>query len=322
MSKKKSNKSSRKPAQPSPNPPPVTSGDRRASEKMMQDLHRILNQQEFGSVEELNQFMQQLMSSTGGYVPETSPRSPLEQAQDVMYRAWETPNRAQRVKLARQALDISPDCADAYVLLAEENAKTPAEARAFYEQGVKAGERALGKEDFEEMVGHFWGVLETRPYMRARLGLAQALWALGERQQASDHMHEMLRLNPGDNQGVRYLLANLLLHMGDDTALEKLLGQYPDDWSANWKYTAALLAFRKEGKSEQANVLLQEAIQCNRFVPPFLLGRKKPPKQMPAFISPGQESEAIDYMVDAIIPWQQTPGACDWLKEILAESQS
>lgn len=295
----------------------MVSGDRRASEKMMQDLHRILNEQDFESVEEVNRFMQQLMASTGGYVPETSPSSPLEQAQDVMYKAWEAPNRAQRVKLARQALDISADCADAYVLLAEENARTPAEARAFYEQGVKAGERALGKEAFEEMVGHFWGVLETRPYMRARLGLAQVLWVLGEHQQAADHMRDLLRLNPGDNQGVRYLLATLLLQMSDDTALEELLAQYPDDWSANWKYTAALLAFRKDGKSEQANALLKEAIQYNRFVPPFLLGRKKPPKRMPAFISPGQESEAVDYVVDGILPWQQTPGARDWLMEIL-----
>lgn len=322
MTKKKSSKSRKKAAQSAPNPPRMVSGDRRASEKMMQDLHRILNEQEFESVEEANQFMQQLMTSTGGYVPETSPRSPLEQAQDLMYKAWESPNRTQRVRLARQALDISPDCADAYVLLAEENARTPAEARALYEQGVKAGERALGTEDFEEMVGYFWGVLETRPYMRARLGLAQALWALGEHQQAADHMHDLLRLNPGDNQGVRYLLATLLLQMGDDTGLETLLAQYPDDWSANWKYTAALLAFRKDGKGEQANALLKEAIQYNRFVPPFLLGRKKPPKRMPAFISPGQESEAVDYMVDAVIPWQQTPGARDWLAEILAESQS
>lgn len=298
------------------------SGDRRASEKMLQDIHKILNQQEFGSVEEANQFMHQLMASTGGYVPEMSPRSSLERAQDVMYRAWESPNRSQRVKLARQALEISPDCADAYVLLAEENARTPAEARALYEQGVKAGERALSQEDFEEMVGYFWGILETRPYMRARLGLAQALWVLGEHQQAADHMHELLRLNPGDNQGVRYLLATLLLQMGDDTALEKLLAQYPDDWSANWKYTAALLAFRKDSKSERANALLKEAIQYNRFVPPFLLGRKKPPKQMPAFVSPGQENEAVDYAVDAVIAWQQTPGARDWLMEILAQSQS
>lgn len=273
-------------------------------------------------MEEANQFMQQLIASSGGHIPEMSPRSPLEQAQDLMYQAWESPNRTQRIKLARQALETSPDCADAYVLLAEENAKTPADARAFYEQAVKAAQRALGKEAFEEMEGHFWGVLETRPYMRARLGLAQVLWAMGEQPAAAAHMRDMLRLNPGDNQGVRYLLATLLLAMGDDAALEKLLEQYPDDWSANWKYTSALLAFRSEGKSEKANALLKQAIEYNRFVPPYLLGTKKPPKRMPAFISPGDESEALDYVVDAVIPWQQTEGARDWLTEILAQSRS
>ena len=38
--------------------------------------------------------------------------------------------------------------------------------------------------------------------MRARLGLAQALWAMGDQQAAIEHLHDMLRLNPGDNQGV------------------------------------------------------------------------------------------------------------------------
>jgi hypothetical protein len=74
-----------------------------------------------------------------------------------------------------------------------------------------------------------WGILETRPYMRARLGLAQALWGLGQHQRAADHMHEPLPMNPGDNLGLRYLLATLLLQIGDDTALEKLLAQSPHD---------------------------------------------------------------------------------------------
>lgn len=34
------------------------------------------------------------------------------------------------------------------------------------------------------MWGHFWGILETRFYMRARAGLAEALWELGERDAA------------------------------------------------------------------------------------------------------------------------------------------
>ncbi len=69
----------------------------------------------------------------------------------------------------------------------------------------------LGPEFFEENVGHFWGIVETRPYMRARLGLAFTLWGTGERDAAIEQAQDMLRLNPGDNQGVRYPLMLWLL---------------------------------------------------------------------------------------------------------------
>ena len=48
----------------------------------------------------------------------------IEAAQEIMYEAWETPARSKRIALARKALKISPLCADAYVLLAEEDAKS------------------------------------------------------------------------------------------------------------------------------------------------------------------------------------------------------
>jgi hypothetical protein len=59
------------------------------------------------------------------------------------------------VTLAGQALELSADCADAYLLLAEE-AESRAESLELLEQGVAAGERALGPEPFEEDVGYFW----------------------------------------------------------------------------------------------------------------------------------------------------------------------
>ena len=60
---------------------------------------------------------------------------------------------------------------------------------------------ALGAEGFEEYAGHFWGFLETRPYMRARAGLAIALIKLGDESAAIEHFRAMLKLNPNDNQG-------------------------------------------------------------------------------------------------------------------------
>ena len=100
-------------------------------------------------------------------------------AQEVMYKAWDQTSPGARVALAHKALTISPLCADAYVLLAEEEAKSVEEALEYYRKGVEAGEQALGPEGFKEYAGHFWGFLETRPYMRARAGLAATLNALG-----------------------------------------------------------------------------------------------------------------------------------------------
>jgi tetratricopeptide (TPR) repeat protein len=282
-------------------------------DKMMRDLAKLLQQQEFESIEEANAFLEQFQ---GGPMPEMPAKDePLSRAQDLVYQAYEAPSRAKAVKLARQALELSPDCAEAYVLLAEAEAKTVEQARAYYQKGVEAGERALGPEAFEEDVGHFWGLLETRPYMRARQGLAETLWLLGEEAAAIEHYEEMLRLNPGDNQGIRYLLADCLLEVERDEDLAALLEQYPDDASASWMYGRALLLFRQEGDSDEANVALEAALAYNEHVPDYLLGRKKLPKQLPAYRGFGDENEAVDYASTGLALWRGTYGAIRWLRK-------
>ena len=121
----------------------------------------------------------------------------IARAQDVIYGAWEATTPRARIALARKALAISPLCADAFNLLAEE-AKSPTEARELYTKALEAAELALGPEAFEEYAGHFWGFLETRPYMRAKAGLALTLLTLGEMDAAINHYREMLTLNPND----------------------------------------------------------------------------------------------------------------------------
>jgi hypothetical protein len=131
--------------------------------------------------------MQQLVAGLQGQADQDTP---LGKAQGLMYRAFEEADEQRRVRLAKDALAICPDCADAYVLLAE-HSRSRKEALRLYEQGVAAGERALGVEAFERDVRHFWGVLETRPYMRARQGLAHALWTAGRRDEAVQHLQDM-----------------------------------------------------------------------------------------------------------------------------------
>ncbi|RME71623.1 MAG: tetratricopeptide repeat protein [Chloroflexi bacterium] len=238
----------------------------------------------------------------------------LNQAQQIMYEAWEEQNPVRRIMLARQALSISPDCADAYVLLAEEEADTVGRALEYYQKGVEAGERALGKDYFEQDVGYFWGLLETRPYMRAREGLARTLVQLKRYDEAIAHYRDMLRLNPGDNQGIRYSLLNLLTSLGRDDEAWALLNQY-DDGMAEWLYTQALLTFRREGPTQKAAAALRRAIKMNPHVPAYLTGRKRIPRQLPPYISLGEDTEAMYYASGYLPIWRKTPGALDWLKQ-------
>lgn len=284
----------------------------RTTEQIMANVHRLLSEQEFETIDEANAFLQQLMASGELNRMAPSAETPLEQAQELMYEAWNAPTKRKRVELARRALEISPDCADAYVLLAQESTRSVKKAKELYEQGVRAAERALGPEVFREDVGHFWGLIETRPYMRARSGLAQTLWTIGEQQQAIEHFADMLRLNPGDNQGIRYLLASCLLEIGNDERLGKLLDQYSEDASARWMYTRALWLFRRDGAGRKANAALRKALQMNPFVPEYLFGITPLPDQLPPYVGFGDESEAIDYAVEGIAHWFETPGALEW----------
>lgn len=234
----------------------------------------------------------------------------LHEAQQVMYSAWESGDPARRIALAKRALEISPDCADAYVLLAE-HTRDLVEATRLNGLGVEAGMNALGPKMFEDDVGHFWGLLETRPYMRARLALAQCLWQAGDRDEAIGHYRDMLRLNPGDNQGIRYILASCLLDVGRDDEVFALIEQYPDDASAAWAWSRALLAFRKHGNGEEAKAALVEAKKTNPHVPAYLSG-KKMPKRLPDMIGFGDESEAISYVGDYGSAWRNTPEAIAW----------
>lgn len=237
----------------------------------------------------------------------------LAAAQDLMYSAWDSAERRQRVSLARKALSVSPQCADAYVLLAEETTSTPDEAIDLYRKGMEAGEKALGRAAFKNDVGHFWGILETRPYMRARCGLAQALWVAGQHEEAIGHYRELLRLNPNDNQGNRYLLAACLLELERDPELKTLLDTYGPEHTAAWSYTAALVSFRNGGDRPEAQSLLDEALTTNKHVPAYLLGTRKLPRRPPSYITMGGEDEAQEYARSFGAGWRRTARASEWL---------
>lgn len=289
--------------------------DQRAMEKMTSDLSRLLQKQDFKSKKELKAYLDGIVKK--GKMPEAPPKSAIQFAQDIMYEAWEAGSKKERIKLAKEALSISPDCADAYNLLAEEEAKTLEEAKELYQKGMEAGRRALGEEIFKENGGHFWGYTPSRPYMRSRLGFMECLWESGEHDEAISHAKEMLKLNTSDNQGIRYVLAAYLAEISRYDELDDFLnrGEYKDDCAAEWLYTRALLSFVKKGDSDKANNNLKVALKSNQYVPEYLLGKKPIPQMLPDRITIHGEDEGFCYASRYLQAWEKVSGAIDWLKE-------
>lgn len=244
--------------------------------------------------------------------PQPFPLTALDRAQNLIYEAWETPAVRDQISLAKEALATSDRCADAHVLLAELSVKGPAEALRHYERGVAAGESAIGRENFEAETGYFWSVLSTRPYMRAREGLARCLWSLGERERAIAHLQEMLCLNPNDNQGVRFDLASWLFAVEDHEALQVLLYAQADEVSAAWGYARTLVALRK-GNEPAAQVALEDAWNRNRHVPALILGTGHVPRRRPESYRFGSREEACAYVASDGEHWTKPPTAKDWL---------
>lgn len=289
--------------------------DRRAMEKAASDLSRLLQGQNFESKEDLKAYLDGMVKSNK--IPEAPPKSAVQFAQNIMYEAWEAESSEERIKLAKEALSISPDCADAYNLLAEETAKTFEEAKELYQKGVDAGRRALGEKIFKESSGHFWGHTPTRPYMRSRAYLMECLWKLGEHDEAISHAKEILKLNRSDNQGIRYVLIAYLAELGRYDELEKFMnkGGYRNDCMAEWSYTEALLLFAKEGDSIIAQNKLKIALKSNRFVPEYLIGKKAIPQVLPDRMTMHGEDEGFCYASRNIEAWKKVSGAVDWLRE-------
>jgi tetratricopeptide (TPR) repeat protein len=244
--------------------------------------------------------------------PPADPESLEDRAEALLDRAYAARGR-RAVLLAREALAVWPDCADAYNLLAR-RAPDPEAAGRFFELGLAAGERAIGPEDFADAVGYFWGVLETRPYMRARQGLAESLMERKRLAEAAEHFQEMLRLNPNDNQGVRHSLVNVLITLGRDAEAWELLDRYPEDLLALREYPRALLLFRREGDSSEARLALKRAVRSNRFVPGALLHTRELPPPT-GWLAPGRQEEAALCCVLSGETWTETAGALDWLRQ-------
>ena len=295
--------------------------NRMTMEKIMRQIGKKIESLNLTSDELQEIDLMELLNS----MPTPPPDGSADEAQELVYSAYGSSDPKKRTMLAKKALKLAPDNVDAHLILADDPVHSMFGAVACYREAVAAGERNLGKEFFEQNAGHFWGIHETRPYMRALESLAGTLRCTVVDQEGCEQVYpevleiyqKMLWLNPGDNQGIRYKLLYHLIEMGRDDEAEKLYKEYPDDCMAWWVYGRALLDYRKQGDTAKSRKSLATAMEHNKHFPPYILGRKRFPSSPPGHYGVGDANEAAYYMNDSMLAWESTPGAIDWIAKCI-----
>ena len=138
--------------------------------------------------------------------------------------------------------------------------------RNFYKNGKTIDEIRLEKDNMfdKENIGHFWEMIETRPYMRARNRKLTILMDLGRYTDAIKECEEMLNLCESDNLGIRYTLIGLYCTLEKFEECEKLYKKF-NEYSAFMLFPMAIMYFKK-GDYKKSKKFLKDVQEANPYI--------------------------------------------------------
>ncbi|MCL6445114.1 MAG: hypothetical protein K6T83_16945 [Alicyclobacillus sp.] len=322
--------------------------DPRAAEAVMWAIEQRTRGRIFNGSDELNDFMTHL-NDTQDYA--ILHETPADEAQDLVYRAFGSALSTERIRLAKQALSIYPDCADAYVILAEETDDSD-EALRLYTLGMEAGEKLLasriaeqqqnevqvsGSQSNEGHLGHeasgsdgasdtrdvashlkahigtLWGMVTCRPYLRARMGLADTLAFHMQWDDARQHYEALLELDPADHLGARLGLLRCLVFMEEYESALAFIKEHGDA-HCDFAYTKAFIWYLKRGDVPLTKRYLKDAMDINQYVP-FLLWDPEMVYEKIRNIGhrPDDLDDAENYVKRYSVAWAAHHSAYEWI---------
>ena len=251
--------------------------------------------------------------------PEIRPDAPVSPV-DLVYDGWEALDhsddpdaRRAAARAFRTALLLDPTLADAHNGLAylAEVDDDLAEAERRYKKAYQVARDKLGSESPDKFV--WWSDISTRPYMRARYGLGWIYWQTGRVHKAVAEYETLLKLNPNDNQGVRYLIAPLYQLDGNLAgairAYDHYARNYPDDDPDPHYLFSWGLALFQAGRGEEALQQWRRGFFQNPYIAPLLLGAKLPRHDIWLFSNLSYPDYAQDYLDNFLVLWLRVPEA-------------
>ena len=192
-----------------------------------------------------------------------------EQSDDLLFEAYEEPVKSKAIKLAKKALEINPDNIDAenFITKFENNTIKKLEK---YKETLDKEQARLEKDNIfsKENIGIFWGLIETRPYMRTKHCYMLTLMELGRYTEAIQQGEEILKLCENDNQGVRYLIMGLYAVLEKFEECERIYKKYSDD--STFMLFPLSIMYYKKGDYKKTKKTLKVIQENNEYILEYL----------------------------------------------------
>lgn len=156
----------------------------------------------------------------------------LPRKEDYYYDAMDLLNEgnyARAIKLLERAIKIDPHYVEAYVgmFVVYRNRKDKRKYREYVDKAFEETRRKFPKWPKELE----WGFIDNRQYLRAICEKACLYWDDDENGKAEELFRLLLKLNPNDNQGIRYLIAGIFKGLkGDDINRMFAEGNQNQNW--------------------------------------------------------------------------------------------
>ena len=239
--------------------------------------------------------------------------TPPDEAQQLYYDAMEAATDEDEFELIQKALKLDPGNVDALLAVLQHRPLGEEDEIEVLRKIVALGEQRLGQKAFKNCAGGFWGSIETRPYMRARVQLAEALRGAGRLDEAIVEWEAMLELNPNDNQAVRYALLACYLALKRLDGAARLFAKYDEcPWNTMFAWGRVLERWLV-GDTAGAEQALAVARKQNAHAEAYLKGHKRLPNHLPEAYAPGSKEEAVCFAETLMVTWLAHPKALEWL---------
>lgn len=188
---------------------------------------------------------------------------------DYLELASEASSKKKCKEYLNKALALEPDNIEVLHELIIVDAKNAIERlSSLTELLSKATEQMEAEGNFRDFTGDFWGIHETRPYMRIRFHYIRTLIECRKIRLAAKECEEMLVLCTSDNLGIRFILMCIYAWLEDEKKAQELYERY-NDFDMTSLLLPLCMLYYKLGDNENALLYLKKLEKCNKDTKAF-----------------------------------------------------